>query len=302
MLKIKQRVMNEKIIDNKNKSSLPVWARIVLIIISFLIMAGVFQFIGMTIANIPLTDKNALNEISFNKHLVLQLCAFLALIIVVYIFRNFIDKESIQSMGFSLRNRTTDIVAGFIMALAIIGGGTLILYILGYIDFSNIQFSLQTLLLSFCVFILVSLNEEILVRGYILNNLLTKMNKYLALVISAIIFALFHLPNSNLSLIGIINLFLAGLLLGSTYIFTKNLWFPISLHLFWNYFQGPIFGYSVSGQKTESILTLTTIGNKNIHGGEFGFEGSILCIIFSIVSILLIIRYYNIRTYATCQL
>ncbi len=289
--------MTEKILDKGSKASLPVWARIILIIISYLILGGIFQIIGMSIANIPLTDMNELKEISINQQFVLQLFSFIALIIIVYIFRKFIDKESIKSIGLSLRNRTTDIATGFIIALSIIGGGSLILYVLGYIDFSNIEFNFQTLALSFVLFILVSLTEEILMRGYILNNLLTSMNKYLALIISAAIFALLHSLNFNLSIIGIINLLLAGILLGSTYIFTKNLWFPISLHLFWNYFQGPIFGYSVSGQKIESLLTIKTIGKETINGGEFGFEGSILCTIITIVAILLIIRYYNKKNY-----
>lgn len=285
--------MTEKILEKKKKASLPVWARIVLIIISFLILDGIFEFIGMLITNVSVTDMNAVKNMNINQQLLLKLFGFIALIIIVYIFRKFIDKKSIKSIGFSLKNRTTDIVAGFIIALAVMGGGSLILYIFGYIDFLNIQFDFQTLLLSFFLCILISLTEEILFRGYILNNLLTSMNKYLALIISAIIFSLLHSFNPNLSPIGIINILLVGILLGSTYIFTKNLWFPLSLHLFWNFFQGPIFGYSVSGLKIESLFTLKTIGNKTINGGEFGFEGSILCSILIIVSIILVMLYSN---------
>jgi len=91
---------------------------------------------------------------------------------------------------------------------------------------------------------------------------------------------------------------LAGILLGSTYIFTKNLWFPISLQLFWNFFQGPVFGYPVSRQKIDSLLTNKTIGNETMSGGKFGFEGSILCTIITIVSIILIMIYYNKKTTA----
>jgi len=285
--------MTEKILGKGSKTSLPVWARIILIIISYLILSAIFQIIGMLIANVPLTDLKALEYLSLNQLLIVQFLGFIALIIIVYIFRKFIDKESFKSIGFSLVNRTNDITAGFIIALTLIGGGSLILFSLGYINFSNIQFDFQTLILSLFLCILISLNEEILIRGYVLNNLLTSMNKYLALTISAIIFTLFHSLNFNLSLIGIINLFLAGVLLGSTYIFTKNLWFPISLHLFWNFLQGPVFGYSVSGQKFDSLLTLKTIGNETINGGEFGFEGSVLCTIITIVSIIMIMIYYN---------
>lgn len=285
--------MIEKTLETKKRASFPVWARIVLIIISYFILTSVFQVIGMLVANISITDMEDLANLNVTQLLIVQFLGLIALIIVVYIFRKFIDKKLIKSLGFSLVNRSTDIIAGFIIALSIIGGGSLILYILGYIDFINIQFDFQSLLLSFILFIIISLNEEILIRGYILNNLLAVMNKYYALIISAIIFTLFHSFNFDLSLIGITNIFLAGILLGSSYIFTKNLWFPISLHLFWNFFQGPVFGYSVSGQKIDSLLTLKTIGNETINGGEFGFEGSILCTMFTIVSIMVILIFYS---------
>lgn len=288
--------MTEKVLENGRKASLPLWARIILIIISFLILSGIFQFIGMLVANVPLTEMIALDDLSLNQLLIMQSFGFIALIIIVYIFRIFIDKETINSLGFSLVNSPKDIAAGFIVALTLIGGGSLILSSLGYIEFSNIQLDFRSLLLSFFLFILVSLIEETLMRGYILNNLLTSMNKYLALIVSAVIFTLFHSLNFNLPLIGIINIFIAGILLGSAYIFTKNLWFAISLHLFWNFLQGPVFGYSVSGQKIDSLLTIKTIGNESINGGEFGFEGSIICTIMTIVSILMIMIYYNKTT------
>jgi len=285
--------MTEQSLEKENKTSLSVWARIVLIIISYFILAGIFQFVGGLIVNIPLTNLNAFKNISINQLLILELCSFTALVIVIYRFRTSIDKKTILSMGFSFKNRVNDIIAGFIIALSIIGGGSLILYVLAYINFSDTQIDIQTLLLSLFLFTIVSLNEEILLRGYILNNLLTSMNKYLALTISALIFMLMHVFNFNLSLIAFLNLFLAGLLLGSTYIFTKNLWFPLSLHLFWNFLQGPILGYSVSGRKIDSLFSLEIIGNNYINGGEFGFEGSILCSILTIISVLLILLYYN---------
>ena len=285
--------MNEKTIENGNEDSFPVGIKIALAIISYLVLGGVFQFIGMVVAGVSETDINALNDMTINQHIIVQLFNVVALIIVICFFQKFLDNKSIKSLGFSFKNKNRDIIVGFILALSTIGGGTLILKFFGYLKFSNIQVDIQTLFLNFILFTIVAFSEEIFMRGYILNNLLTSMNKYLALLISAVIFALFHLFNPNLSLIGIIDLFLAGILLGSTYIFTKNLWFPISFHLFWNFFQGPIFGYSVSGTEQKSLFVLEIIGNKIITVGEFGFEGSILCTIFTILSILLIMLYYT---------
>jgi len=294
--------MTEEILVKKGKSVLPVWARIVLSIIAFVILGGIFQFIGMLIMKVPFTKPDAVRNLTIEQLTVMQFFGVLALVLVVYIFRRHVDKESIMSMGFALKNRLNDIVLGLVFALFIIGGGSLILYALNYIDFQKAQMDIVTLILSFILFILVALNEEVFLRGYILNNLMNSMNKFWALLISAIIFSLFHGLNSNLSILALINLMLAGVILGSTYIFTKNLWFPISLHLFWNFFQGPVFGYSVSGQKIDSLVKVNLLGSsRNINGGEFGFEGSIVCTILLVVAIGAIITYY-IKTSGKHQL
>jgi membrane protease YdiL (CAAX protease family) len=89
-----------------------------------------------------------------------------------------------------------------------------------------------------------------------------------------------------------LNLMLAGMLLGASFIYTRNLWFPISLHLFWNWFQGPVLGYQVSGTSTyPSVLTLRFAENDVLNGGAFGFEGSLICTVLMIVFTFLIIRW-----------
>ena len=59
------------------------------------------------------------------------------------------------------------------------------------------------------------------------------------------------------------------------------------MHLTWNFFQGPVFGYEVSGFHTQSIITQEIKGNPIITGGEFGFEGSILATVISIIMIII---------------
>jgi len=285
--------MDEAVLVKENKPRLPVWARLVLVIISFIVFGAIFSFIGMIVVKVPLSQMSDIKNLNPQQLFIIQLFNVLSLMLVVFFFRRVIDRESFISLGFSLKNGFKDILLGFLVALSIMGGGSLILYGLHYIDFSNVGMGFYSLFISFLMFIAVALNEEMLTRGYILNNLMTSMNKYWALVVSAVIFALFHSLNSNLSLLAMVNLFLAGVLLGATYIFTKNLWFPISLHLFWNFFQGPILGYSVSGQKTESIFKVNLTGNSSINGGEFGFEGSMVCTIMLVMAIGLILFYFR---------
>lgn len=74
-------------------------------------------------------------------------------------------------------------------------------------------------------------------------------------------------------------------MLGASYIYTRNLWFPIGLHWFWNWLQGPLLGYGVSGIKIEEpVLTLRFFGPDMMSGSSFGFEGTLLCTVLMIIA------------------
>ena len=135
------------------------------------------------------------------------------------------------------------------------------------------------------LYIIVSLNEEIMCRGYIQTTLYQMRRPYLAAVISSGIFAFLHLGNPNVKILGIVNIFFVGLLLSYMYIRTKNLWMPIGYHLTWNYFQGNIFGFPVSGTtQSLGIYNIDTIKENIITGGGFGPEAGILASIVIIIS------------------
>ena len=107
-----------------------------------------------------------------------------------------------------------------------------------------------------------------------MKNLLESFNPYAALFVSSLFFSLIHGANPNVTLLGLSNIFLAGIFLGASYVFTKNLWFPIALHFSWNFFQA-MFGFKVSGLDSYSIIKFDIIENNYINGGEFGFGGEI---------------------------
>ena len=107
---------------------------------------------------------------------------------------------------------------------------------LGEIKFIGFNYDLKNIILLFLLFIAVSIAEETYVRGYVLKNLLQSFNPIISLIISSAIFSLLHFFNPNVNYIALTELFIAGILLGISYVYTKNLWFPIALHLSWNFF------------------------------------------------------------------
>ncbi|BAX80413.1 CPBP family intramembrane glutamic endopeptidase [Labilibaculum antarcticum] len=274
------------------------WLRALLIIIPFLIVSVIFQVIGAFIWAVISKDnileilKN-ISEISSLGFLVIQVFSTIGTFLLIWIYTRFIDRKKIIDLGFSFKKRTKDILYGLFAGFIMMGVGSLILYFSGNLTFGSITFNLIALAQSVLLFILVSINEEIFVRGYLLRNFMDSMNRYVALIVSALIFMAIHLMNPNVSLVGLTNIFIAGLLLGIGYIFTKNLWFPLALHFSWNFFQGPIFGFEVSGTNSSSLISHSIQGNEILTGGQFGLEGSIIATILCSLGILLFWMIYK---------
>ena len=214
-----------------------------------------------------------------------QLIGFGCTLLTVWIFRRFIDKKSMLSLGFEFKAYRSDLLAGmgwgFILML--IGFG--VLWISGMLTVTGIQFDPVSLSFYLLMFIIVAFNEEILMRGYVLINLMDSMNKYAALILSSLLFSGMHLMNANMSIVPAINIFLAGILLGIYFIHKGNLLFPIGMHFTWNFFQGPIFGFEVSGLITNSIIVQEIAGHELLTGGEFGFEGSLIATVAMVILI-----------------
>ena len=278
------------------------WLRATLFFITSVITSQVFAGVGLVIVLIASGfDLNALSnqeEItnivnSINFLLPLKVIEFLSVMLCVWLFIRFIDCKSLKSIGLSLNGYKKDLYLGLGLGAGLIALGFLILFILGYLSVDGFSFPLGSIILYLILFVVVSLHEEIMMRGYILNNLMQSMNRYVALSLSSLVFMTIHLLNPNVSFLSVVNLFLAGIVLGIYYIHKSNLWLPIGMHLTWNFFQGPVFGFEVSGIETKSIIGQSIRGNELITGGSFGFEGSILATILILVMIIYLDRKYK---------
>ncbi len=212
-----------------------------------------------------------------------------------WIFWMKIQKNSFVSIGF-YRNTgwMKEIILGFVTGVVLLGSVFLILLITGNITVDAIEFHPASLATNLVIFLLVGFNEEMITRGYLMGSIKKLSNKVFALVLVAVLFSLMHIFNDNFSLVPFLNIFLAGILLGVVYIYTERLWFAISLHFTWNFFQGPVFGSQVSGNVTDgTFIQLTKTGSPLITGGDFGFEGSLLMTFLMIAIIFAISFYYR---------
>lgn len=266
------------------------WLRILLLILPYIIIVGIFQYVGALISGVDLSnpefENTSLQELS------LSFSSFIGTFLVIGLFMQFVDKEKFIDLGFKTKGKLKEFIVGMVAGLIVMGLGYYLLSSVGQLSFQSINFDMQEILISFLLFTIVAIVEETLLRGYVLRNLMYSFNKYIALIWSSILFSLMHGFNPNIDTFALIELFLAGILLGQSYIHTKNLWFPIALHFSWNFFQTH-FGFNVSGQDTYSLIEFSIVENNLWNGGDFGFEGSWLSIISSIIMIILVERYFK---------
>ncbi len=119
--------------------------------------------------------------------------------------------------------------------------------------------------------------EEVLTRGWLMNILGARYNITFGLILSSVFFGLLHLGNPNISYIAILNIILVGLFFGLCVIKTNNLWIVCGMHSAWNFAQGNLFGFEVSGLNVQvgSLFDLNLVGNDIVTGGIFGPEAGL---------------------------
>lgn len=223
----------------------------------------------------------------------LMLVGYLSAAVLVLRWRNL----PLSLLGMSLKGREKDLLAGLGVAVLLyaVGFGTSLL--MGTVEIASVQWVPRDLLGTLLFFLLVAVTEEVMLRGFVLGRMLSAgMNRFVALFLSSALFSAMHLFNPNFALLPFVNILLAGCLLGASFLYTRNLCFPVVLHWFWNWLQGPVLGYEVSGMDSgETLLTLRLTGSDLLTGGSFGFEGSLLCTVLLVVGTLAIIGYYERR-------
>jgi membrane protease YdiL (CAAX protease family) len=228
-----------------------------------------------------------------------QTVHFLVSAVVIYgvtwAIVRYVDRRPFADMGFHIDGAWwVDLGFGVALGGVLMTAIFLIERLLGWIRVSralpppeNGLPLLLALLAPLVAFVVISLTEELLSSGYQVRNLSEGLNLrwldprvaiLLAWIISSVIFAWLHTTNPNSSLTSTGNLFLLGLLFGLGYVLTGSLAIPIGLHFSWNFFQGTVFGYPVSGRSYGGValLEIEQAGPVRWTGGAFGPEAGLI--------------------------
>ena len=285
------------------------WLRAILFLPIWLVIMGLVQGIGvvlvMVVSGVDMANPDSaealFGEMSFDSPTMLILTVFslLGSFLALWVATKFIDRKPLMSIGLSVKDKTNEMLIGLAFALAFIGGLFAILWLIGAINVTGyVGFKPGVFIVSMMLF-MAAFDEELIFRGYILNNMMDATNnRWIALAGSSVLFALLHAGNPSIwsTWVPMTELFAAGFILGISYTFTKNLWFPTFFHFGWNFFQG-LLGFEISGLNVDSWKMISHENSGNVpdivSGGSFGIEGSVITLSCTIICTYLIFKYYN---------
>ena len=259
------------------------WLRVILFLIAYLLLI----FFSNNLLNV-ITVNLFKSADSMNVFYTGICINFFISMVLVFFFRKTIDRKSFKSLGLTWSGFTKERAGGFFTGILLTTVIATVLWLMQLLQWFIIDVDAEGLFIVFALLILVAFFEELVFRGYILSNLMDSLPKEAALFVSAIMFAVFHSLNPDFNLIAFINIFIAGVLLGINYIYTRNLWFAVFFHFSWNFFQGPVLGFQVSGIELPTLLQQNSKGSVLLTGGKFGLEASWLVTIAMSLSVMIL--------------
>ena len=200
---------------------------------------------------------------------------FLALMTVGYfliIFTYMIRARGLRGIGLKRRGFGVQYVVGAVCGVLMISGVFGLLCCTGLCrpgSFGLPEGTTLTFIFSLLMWFPQGAAEEVMFRGYMIPKLQGLVGKPMAIIISSILFSIFHTMNAGFNFVALLNIFLFAILFALIYEMTGSIAFTCAAHTMWNMFQGSIYGLSVSGNATLSLL------NSDYTGAEFGPEGTL---------------------------
>ncbi|HEY60626.1 MAG TPA: CPBP family intramembrane metalloprotease [Anaerolineae bacterium] len=268
---------------NKEQKRLRTFWRLLVFFCVYTLVTLLFAFLSTFIlpANTPL-------------HLTATVVEFLCVCLMLYVGGKLLDRRSFSDFGFHINRRwLKDFIFGLGLGALLIAAIFTTELSLGWIQIKGFFRSFPigeiftlSLFKTLPLFICIGFCEEMLMRGYLLRNLAEGCNLHqkhartallVAMLLSSVIFGILHAMNPNTSLVSTVNLSLNGIFLALGFLLTGELAIPIGLHITWNIFQGPVFGFPVSGIRTfPRMIEIQQSGPIVMTGGAFGPEAGFI--------------------------
>ena len=262
-----------------------------------LLCFGVIFSVTALLAQLPLAFALGVQALPpWAEQLLLYAFYLAALLLTTWLARRFLDRRPFLDLGLRLgRGWWADLLFGAALGGVLMAGITMVEWAAGWLEFRGFAWQtvgwgqlLLSLAAAFFVYIAVGINEELMMRGYVMQNLAEGLNMRWAVVISSVAFGLLHMGNPYANWVSTLSVAVAGVFLAAGYLVTRSLWLPFGLHFGWNFFQGTIFGFPVSGTGGFHLIRQTVAGPEWVTGGPFGPEAGLTGLTATVVGTALI--------------
>ena len=291
-----------------------VW-RLLLQIILLLIISGLSALAVVAISGVSFSGMGDAVAASPLLSITTSIVGLAAAVASIWLAGRFLDRRPFSGFGMHVRERGwwSDLGFGLFLGALLMTCIFLVELAAGWVSVTGSfqavvkePFALA-ILDPLVLFLCVGIQEELLSRGYQLTNMAEGLNYpsigprgavLLALVISSAIFGVLHIFNPGATLVSTVNISLAGIFLGLGYVLTGRLAIPIGLHITWNFFQGSVFGFPVSGMDTIGATFVETRqgGPDALTGGAFGPEAGLIGIVAMVTGSFLIVAWVRLRS------
>lgn len=205
----------------------------------------------------------------------------LAAVFVWFGYRFYVRRiEKRQPTELATRGMARELGAGLLIGAGLVLSTFAMLAVLGAYRFGGVNALNFAMLLPLAELVLVGMAEEMMFRGVIFGVIERSLGSKPAIVISALLFSLGHLPNEGMSVLAIASLAAYGVLQATLYMKTRRLWICIGTHIAWNYCVSTVFSSTVSGHAaTDGLLRGELVGDALLTGGVFGVEASLVVVL-----------------------
>ncbi|EGG28034.1 hypothetical protein PH30N_04962 [Cutibacterium modestum 30N] len=218
---------------------------------------------------------------------ILLLASFAGVWLALWAWMRFVEQRPMNCLGF--RGHSNDVWIGVAIAVAILVIDVVVMTTSGQVTMLWARPSAMAVVLivaAILLFLVQGCAEEVVLRGYIMQSVAAKWGIPAGLAIQAVVFAALHGANPGTTWVALVNVAGFGLMLGLLVVWRGNLLVAMGFHTVWNWLQGMVLGFDVSGLEfNQSVLTTvrTTGSHPWLTGGTFGAEGSIISTIVLVI-------------------
>jgi membrane protease YdiL (CAAX protease family) len=223
-------------------------------------------------------------ELQFSavSNTVMLVGTFLPMALLLLLWTGLYERRPSWTLGLERSGAVWRFGRGLLVGVALYAAALGICAALGYVSVQPADpqrqegLVIQSVLLILLGWLVQGSTEELLCRGWLLPVIGARTRPWVGLLLSALVFAVLHGPNPNVTPLAILNLVLFGLFAGLYALREGGVWGIGALHAAWNWTQGSLFGIAVSGGEVgPSLFSLELRGPAAITGGAFGSEGGL---------------------------